>query len=75
MTNESKVPWWGWLMVLFLVPVGYVLSCFLVAVVADRLGLDYPILVTYYAPPDWAVDEWEWLFGILEPIARQLGLD
>lgn len=76
MTNESRFPWWGWLMVLCLVPVVYVLSVFPVAWILHQFHLGEPEwLKVIYGPVIWAIDEWE-IVGIhVESIVRWMGID
>lgn len=76
MTHESKLPWWGWVAGLCLVPVGYVLSVLLVAFVVDRLdpGSFPEWLETLCVPLEWAACEWEWFRSVLVWVVGRMGL-
>jgi hypothetical protein len=75
MTNESKFPWWGWLMVLFLVPVLYVLSVFPVAWGFEQFSKHPPEwLSMFYHPMFRAMEEWKWFESLVMRIVEWMGL-
>ena len=75
MKREMKFPWWGWLGILCLLPVVYVLSSIPVAWVLQKLEL-FPQkwFITLYSPLFWAMAEWNWFLRIMEWIIEQTGL-
>lgn len=75
MKRETKFPWWGWVGILCLLPVVYLMSGFLVAWVLfqfDRREPEWFLLL--YKPLGWAVDEWEWFGLFVERIAEWMGI-
>jgi|APTNR8051073442_1049403.scaffolds.fasta_scaffold17896_2 hypothetical protein len=75
MKRETKFPWWGWLVVLCLLPVIYVLSVFLVIWIIDRLGLEFhDEFETFYRPLFWADEEWVWFRDAMRWIEEWMGI-
>lgn len=73
--RETKLPWWGWMGVLCILPVAYVLSIFPVAVVGNRLREEPPdLFLAFYGPVIWAMDQWDWFRRSMEWIAEGIGL-
>lgn len=72
MTNESKFPWWGWVAVLCFVPVGYVLSCLLLSIVADDVGLEFRTVETYHASLICVAEEWDWFLSFCSGSQNEL---
>jgi hypothetical protein len=75
MKRETKFPWWGWVGILCLLPVLYVLSIFPVVWISVNYKLAPPVwLANVYDPVFWAANEWEWFGRPLEWIFERLGI-
>lgn len=75
MKRETKFPWWGWVGILCLLPVLYVLSIFPVIWVLHRFELGEPTwLERFYMPLTWAVSEWEWFGGFFTRVFEWMGI-
>ncbi len=75
MKRETKFPWWGWLGVICLLPVIYVLSVFPVIWVVRWWDLPpSPWLMKFYYPIAWAVRESASFGRLIDWVAEWLGV-
>lgn len=73
MKRETKFPWWGWLGMVCLLPVIYVLSVFPVGLALQHFGPEFPDgFQTFYSPLKWAVEEWEGFRNVMNWIAERV---
>jgi hypothetical protein len=75
MKRETKFPWWGWLGILCLLPVIYVLSVFPVGWTVQHFGWEYPDgFKTFYSPLICADEEWVWVRDVMTWIGERVGV-